>query len=156
MKGLENDTYRLLLIVSNIIALALLFISWKWPRVSALFFSFLFAWASWMNWSTVLQTPERYLEYASFTWSDLYKEFINGWFSLHIRLVVGFVATCQGLIALSMFFNGWIFRIGAIGAIIFLLAIIPLGVGSGFPCTLILSIAMWMIYRSGVKDNLAK
>jgi hypothetical protein len=36
---------------------------------------------------------------------------------------------------------------GTIGATIFLLAIVPLGVGSGFPCTVIMAIALFILLR---------
>jgi hypothetical protein len=63
--------------------------------------------------------------------------------------MVGFIATCQGLIALSMILKGWFFKTGCIGGIIFLLAIAPLGVGSGFPCTVVFAIALAVLYRKG-------
>ncbi|MBS1575659.1 MAG: hypothetical protein JST09_10190 [Bacteroidetes bacterium] len=145
MKGFENEIYYYLLMVSNLVALVMLFAAIKWPRVARLLFFLLFAWASWMNWTTVMEKPQVYLEYATFTWSALYRNFINGWFSQHIQLCVGFIATCQGLIALSMLLNKWIFRTGAIGAILFLMALIPFGLGSGFPTTLVMAIALIVI-----------
>jgi hypothetical protein len=74
-----------------------------------------------------------YLEYADLTWSSWYRSFIKGWFADHIQLAVGLIATCQGLIAISMLLKGWLYKIGSVGAIIFLLSILPFGVGSGFP-----------------------
>jgi len=59
-----------------------------------------------------------------------------------MQLVVGFIASCQGLIAVAILLKGWIFRVGCIGAIVFLLAILPLGIGSGFPCTAIMAAAL--------------
>lgn len=147
MKGFENEIYLYLLMLSNLAALILLFAAVRWPRVARLLFFLLFAWASWMNWTTAIEKPQVYLEYAHFTWSVTYSNFINGWFSHHIRTSVGFIATCQALIALSMLLNKWIFKSGAIGAIIFLLAIVPFGVGSGFPTTLIMAIAMIVILK---------
>lgn len=147
MKGLDNDLYVVMLIISNAVAVLQLIAAWKWPRIARLSFFLLFAWASWMNWTTSQQSPQFYLEYADLTWSNWYYEFINGWFADHIQLAVGFVATCQGLIAISLLLKGWIFRIGAIGAIIFLLAILPLGVGSGFPCSGIMAIAIAVLLR---------
>ena len=73
--------------------------------------------------------------------------FIKGWFADHIQLAVGLVATCQGLIAISMLLNGWLYKIGSVGAIIFLLSILPFGVGSGFPCTAIMAIALFILLK---------
>ena len=51
------------------------------------------------------------------------------------------------IIAVAMLLKGTMFRLGCIGAIIFLLAISPLGVGAGFPCTLTLALAIFYLIR---------
>ena len=147
MKGLDNQIYILLLVISNIIAILQLIAAVKWPRIARLSFFLLFAWAAVTNWTTSQQHPEFYLEYADLTWSGWYRDFINGWFGEHIEIAVGFVAVCQGMIAISMLLNGLIFKIGGIGAIIFLISILPFGVGSGFPCTGIMAIAIYLLLK---------
>lgn len=147
MKGLDNELYIILLIISNVIAVLQLIGSIKWPRVARLSFFLLFAWASWINWKTAIQSPGDYLEYADLTWISWYASFINGWFARHILLAVGFIATGQALIALSMLLKGWMYAIGCIGAIIFLLAILPFGVGAGFPATAIMAIACFILLK---------
>jgi hypothetical protein len=147
MKGLDNQTYVLLLAISNAIAILQLIAAIKWPRLARFSFFILFTWASYTNWKTALYTPHYYLEYADLTWSSWYKDFINGWFADHVKLGVGFIATCQALMALSMLLKGCLFKMGAIGAIIFLLSILPFGVGSGFPCTAIMAIAIIILIR---------
>lgn len=145
MKGFENEIYRYLLLVSNAVALIMLFAAIKWPRIARLMFFLLFGWACWMNFTTAIEKPQVYLDYADLTWSRYYYNFIHGWFSQHIKESVTVIAICQGLIALSMLLNGWIFKIGVSGAILFLLAIVPFGVGSGFPATIVMSIALVII-----------
>jgi hypothetical protein len=149
MKGLENNAYLFGLIISNALAILFLIIAiWK-PRIARLLFFLLFAWACWMNWTFSVNNPDAYLQYAELSLSDTYRNFINGWFSKHIPVIIGIIATCQGLIAISMLLKGWIYKLGIIGGIIFLLAIVPLGVGSGFPCTLIAAIALFKLYNKG-------
>ena len=150
MKGLENSTYLIGLLISNIVALIMLYAAVKYNRFARLLFFLLFSWASWVNWTTVIKTPNVYLDYADMTLIPTYRDIILGWFSKNIQLLVGFIATCQGLIAISMLLKGVAIKIGGIGAIIFLLAILPLGVGAGFPATLIMAIAM--IYIVHHKD----
>lgn len=145
LKGLENQTYLIAYIISNVAALVLLYCASAWPRIGRLLFVLLFAWASWTNWGTALRTPEVYLDYANLTFLDLYRQTINGWFSEHITLAVGIIATCQALIAVSMVLKGWIFKAGAAGAILFLVGIAPLGVGAAFPATLIMALAMGVL-----------
>jgi len=154
VNGLENSTYLAMLVISNFLALLLLFTAWKFPRLSRLLFFMLFTWAGWVNWSTALNSPEAYLEYASMAWLSVYKSFINGWFSEHIVLVVGCIATCQLLIAIGMQARGVVFRISAIGAIVFFISIAPLGVGSGFPCTLTMALAMYLLAKRGSANYL--
>lgn len=147
MNGLENQTYMILLIVSNIVAILQVIAAIKWPRIARLSFFLLFAWASWTNWSVSRRTPEYYLEYADLTWSNWYRNFIRGWFADHVQLAVGFVGTCQAFIAVSMLLKGWIYRVGSVGGILFLLSILPFGVGSGFPCTAIMAIALFILLK---------
>ena len=147
MKGLENQTYLIGYIISNVVAILMLLAAWKWHRTGRLLFFLLFGWACWINWKTVTQTPWVYLDYADLAFSNWYKHFIRGWFSQHTKLLVGFIATCQGFIAMAMLGRGWIFRAGIIGGIIFLLAILPLGVGAGFPATLIMAAGMYALLR---------
>lgn len=147
MKGLDNELYVILLTISNAVAILQLIAAIKWPRIARLSFFLLFAWASWTNWNESQQTPQFYLDYADLTWSGWYRDFIQGWFADHIQLAVGFIAICQGLIAISMLLKGWIFKIGGVGAILFLVSILPFGVGSGFPCTAIMAIAIYIFLK---------
>ena len=147
MKGLENQVYLIAYIISNAFALMLLFFSWKHIKLSRLIFSILFAWASWANWTTALNSPADYLDYFSLALIPFYRNFIEGWFSEHIQLMVGVIATSQALIAITLLLKGWVYKIGIIGGTLFLIAIMPLGVGSAFPCTLILAIALIMLYK---------
>ena len=152
MKGLDNQLYVTLLIVANIIAILQLIAAIRWPRIARLSFFLLFAWASWTNWSESQRAPQFYLEYADLTWSSWYRNFIRGWFADHIQLAVGTIAACQGLIAISMLLKGWIYKIGSAGAIIFLLSILPLGVGSGFPCTATMAVGILILLKRNNHD----
>ena len=148
MKGLDNQLYLILLIISNAIAVLQLVAAIKWPRIARLSFFLLFAWACWMNWTTSRQTPDVYIDYANLTWSKWYSDFIHGWFAAHIPLAVGFIALCQAYIAVAMLLKGILFKIGCIGAILFLLCIVPFGVGSGFPATVIMAAAVLVLYKN--------
>ncbi len=62
--------------------------------------------------------------------------------------MVTLISLAQGLIAIGMLLNGWIVRLACLGAIIFFFAIAPLGVGSGFPFTLITALAIYFILKN--------
>lgn len=152
MKGFENSTYLGLYIISNVIALCLLLAAWKIPKIARLLFSLLFAWAGYTNWSFATHSPEVYLEYAGLTFMNVYKQFINGWFSKHIIASIGFIATCQLFISISLLLRGFVFKIGVIGAIVFLIAIAPFGIGSAFPCTVIMAVGLYLLVRKHKHD----
>jgi len=152
MKGLEVPQYLIAYLISNTIAIALLLLAWKQPRIARVSFSVLFIWACYTNWHLALTKPNDYLFYGNLTFLSSYKNFILGWFSQYILLAVGFIATCQGLIALSLLLKGRLYATGIIGAIIFLLAIAPLGVGSAFPCTVILAVALFVLLKKKPQD----
>jgi hypothetical protein len=122
-----------------VLALVLALFAWRRPRVGRLLYVLLFVWASAVNWTTALTTPSVYLEYGPLALLDLYREIIYGLFAPAVIAFVGAIATCQGLIALGLVFGGTGARVARAGAIAFLIAIAPLGVGSGFPATLIMA-----------------
>jgi hypothetical protein len=143
-----TDQHLYFLVAANIVAWAILFLAIFYPRLARLSFFLLFAWACWVNWMTSQQTPGAYLEYAGLSVFPGYRSFIRGWFSRNIELTVGIIASCQGLIAIAMWTRGILFQLAAIGATVFLLAIIPLGIGSGFPATLVMAAAMlWLVIK---------
>lgn len=146
MNSLDSSTVMILYLVSNAVALLLLFTATKYHRVCRGLFFMLFAWASYTNFTTAIRTPHFYLSYAESSFFDSYKVFINGWFSAHITAVVCLIAAGQAMIAFSMLMRGTLFRIGAAGGIVFLLAIAPLGVGAAFPCTLLMAASLWILW----------
>jgi hypothetical protein len=155
MKGFANDTYLLMYVISNAAAILFLLAAWKRPVIARFLFFILFAWAAWTNYTTIRSTPGVYQEYGDLTFLDAYEEFIHGWFRQHAVAAVQFIALSQALIAIAMLFNGWIFRWGCMGGILFLLAIAHFGVGSAFPCTLVLAAALYLLYVKREKIRLA-
>ena len=135
-------------IATNIIAILILVAAFKKPKLARLLFVLLFGWACWINYTTARLDPYDYLNYAAFTPVGFYHDFITGWFEEHITSMVTLIAVGQGLIALGMLLKGWLVRIAGIGAIIFLLAIAPLGIGSGFPATVITAVAVYVILKN--------
>ncbi|MCB0634062.1 MAG: hypothetical protein R2824_28300 [Saprospiraceae bacterium] len=136
--------------LSNAVAILLLLAAIRSPKLARLLFAMLFFWASWINYSTSSATPEVYLEYGEKA-VNLYAAFINGWFRQHISEFVKAIAVGQGLIALGMLLKGIWVRLACIGAIIFLLAIAPLGLYAAFPFSLIAGAACFFILK---KDDL--
>lgn len=147
--------YLVPFLISNGIAIFLIWLSWKAPKISRWAFVLLFLWASGTNLYIANSTPKVYLDYAPMA-SALYRSFILGWFASHIQLMVSTIAVGQFLVGFFLILGKNWLRLGAIGGIIFLLAIMPLGVGSGFPCPLFLAIALFLVYRAFTVQQHAK
>jgi hypothetical protein len=122
-----------------VLAVVLLAAARVWPRIGRVSYVALFAWACGVNWQTAIERPHVYLEYADLAVLDPYRDFIRGFFAAHILPIVGTIATCQGLIAAGLFAGGKPARLALVGASVFLVMIAPLGVGSGFPATVIMT-----------------
>ena len=149
MNGFDNRYYIFLMVMANLIAIFQLVASVKWTRLARLSFFLLFAGASLKNFITSQVIPQVYMSYAEITWSETYREFIHGWFSWHVKMFVGLIAFFQLLIAISFLLNNKAYKTGCIGGIIFLVAIIPLGIGSGFPATIVMTIALFILLNKG-------
>lgn len=126
---------------STLVALLMLGTSlWSATAGRLLFFA-LFAWAAQVNLRTALTAPAVYLDYAPLAALDVYRRFIEGFFAAHVTAIVSAIAVGQATIAALLLFRGRARAAGLAGAIVFLLAIVPLGTGSGFPATLIMAMA---------------
>jgi hypothetical protein len=151
MKGL--DQFLIPYLVSQAIAIIILFTAWKNTRLARLFFFLLFIWASATNMYLGIKDPDIYQEYADMA-IPAYKNFINGWFSQNKQIVIPLIAVGQVCISVGMLLKkDWV-SYACFGAIVFLLSIAPLGTGSAFPFSLIVSPAAWLIYRNDHKEFL--
>jgi len=128
--------YVVTYLVANAVGLALFELGYWLPRVARWVWVGIFVWAATVNTFTAATEPWVYLAYGSLTPSHWYEAFINGWFSAHIPGFVMAIAVGQLTIAILLSREGSARRLGVWGATLFLLAIAPLGVGSGFPFSL--------------------
>jgi hypothetical protein len=121
--------------------LAMLVVSIDSVKAGRVLLSALFVWAAGTNLRVAITEPDAYLNYAPYAVLDAYRSFILGSFAHHITPIVGTIAFGQAGIAFLLATNGWPRRLGYAGAIVFLLAIVPLGVGAGFPATILMALA---------------
>ena len=134
-------------IISNAIALTALGLTWRVPTAGRIALGVIFLLASIVNTYTALTTPEEYLFYKDFAVLKSYRHFINGWFATHTEAVVLPIAAGQLVIAGGMFRGGRITRLAIASVVIFGLAIAPLGIGSAFPCSILLALAAILLWR---------
>jgi hypothetical protein len=134
-------------LTANAIALAILALALLMPRVARWAAVVIFVWASLTNTVTALSAPEAYLGYAALTPSAWYQQFILGWFSEHIAAMVLPIAAGQMIIAILLAMPRPWRALGVAGALTFLLAIAPLGVGAGFPFSITFGAAILIADR---------
>ncbi len=149
---ISDSTFWLAYWTSNIGGAILAITGWKWVRIARYLFAALFGWASWFNLDTVASTPDVYLDYALLTPVRFYSDFITGWFADHVTGAVMTVAIGQGLIAIGMLLGKTWARIAAVGAMAFLLAVAPLGLGSAFPASLLMAVGAYFVYRGSASS----
>jgi hypothetical protein len=133
-------------VASNVVALLMLGACWRWRNVGRFLFFALFLWAAQTNLRVALFHPNDYLQFAR--WAvEPYRRFIEGPFARHVSFIVGAIALGQLAIAVLVMLRGRVVALGLVGAIVFLLAIAPLGRGSAFPFSLIVSAAALRLLR---------
>jgi hypothetical protein len=134
-------------LISNIVAVVFLVAAWRWPRPTRWAAALVFLWAAVTNARIALATPEVYLESAMLTPVAIYRDFIVGWFSRYVQPMVLAIALGQLVIAALLAGPARSRWIGVAGALVFLAAIAPLGVGSAFPFSLTFGAALLVLHR---------
>jgi hypothetical protein len=140
--------YAIAYYASNAVAVAILVVAWRRPTIARWICVAVFLCASITNATISIRHPASYLEYSGLTVWSLYRDFINGWFSQHVRWVVLPIALGQLVISILLSISRPWRSLGVVGAVTFLLAIAPLGAGSAFPLSVTFSAALIMMNRS--------
>lgn len=133
------NLYRQL--ASTAVGLAIFIAAIRSARAGRVLLSAAFIGAAGTNLRIALTSPSDYLNFAHFAVLDVYRWFILGYFAHHTAAIIATIAIGQALIVFLLAMNGWPRRLGYVGAIVFLLAIVPLGIGSGFPATILMALA---------------
>lgn len=94
---------------------------------------------------TGISNPQAYLGYGQGA-VGLYQKFIYGIFSSNTSLIVSLIASGQIVVGIFLLMKKKLFLLGILGGIIFLIAISPLGIGSAFLSTLLMSISLVLLY----------
>ena len=87
--------------ISQAASLLILFLAFRKPVWARYIFAAIFIAAGIFNWITSIRSPEAYMMYAN-TAVGFYRDFIDGWFKKHIRLLVPMIATGQLMIGAGM------------------------------------------------------
>ena len=153
MEFLDDPAYRIPYLISNGVALFMLFLAVahvKWGRRA---YATLFLWAAWMNASVAWNDPISYLRFADLTFSEFYRDFMLNTFAPDIQRYMAAVAVLLGLTALGITVGGIWRVIASIGGILFFLIVAPFGVGSALRCTLILALGLFIILWKHIRSR---
>jgi hypothetical protein len=133
---------------SNIFSILLSVVAALWPRISRWVFVVMSLAAGIINITTAIQQPWVYVDYGQSALPELYRLFIYGFFSQHTQPItqpiVLAIAAGQLIVGALLMRRGWLFGLGVLGGITFLVAIASIGVFSGFPATLIIAAALFV------------
>jgi hypothetical protein len=134
-------------LVTNAVAVALFAIALKWPNVARRIVGTGFMIAGIVNCYIVLRDPQAYVRGFGPHAISVYRAFINSAFATNpAALVLPIAAGLLLMGALVLTHDPWV-KLALVGMIEFLVAISPLGLGSAFPATLILSATMVVLFR---------
>jgi len=141
-------------VLSNAISMLLLILALKRPVTARTLMSILFIGAAFFNGYTAIIHPGTYMVYAELAALPAYESFIRGAFSRHISTFILMIAIAQLAIGICIAGREVLSKAALAGAIIFLLAIAPLGAGSAFPCTVVLAAACAVLLIKGQPETL--
>jgi hypothetical protein len=141
-------------IITNVFSVLFLLCCFRWPNAGRLIGSLIFASAGIFNLVTANGRPWVYLDYGGWTFLPVYRDFIFGFFALHIPLIISSVAVCQIVIALLLWTHARGVQSGCLSASLFLVVIAPLGVGSAFPSSLVMGFGLYHLSRQNFQSNL--
>jgi hypothetical protein len=145
---LFDDTWAIPHVISTLVATAFLLASVHRPLLARKLYAALFVYATLVNAAVAFFKPLSYLDNARYALLESYRSFILGWFADHIALVVGSISFAQALITAGLIIGGVWARASLSAAIIFFVAISPLGVASAFPSSLIWALgAGWLLFN---------
>ena len=144
--------YAVPFVLSNLVFGLALLAAMKRPMVARLFFVVAFLGAGIFNTWTAIKDPVAYLTYADTTPVRFYEEFIRGYFSAHVQEFVIIIAAGQILVGLALVLDKRWTRLGCLGGMIFGVAIAPLGIGSAFPSTIVMSLAFLVLILKSPHD----
>ena len=116
----------------------------------------IFVAAGLFNTYTAITQPDVYLDYHDMAVLDVYRRFINGFFSEYTQAIVLSIALGQLSVGALLTGSGHLLRMGVAGGVIFFIAITPLGVGSAFPATLLMAVALIVMQRRLGQDEVKK
>jgi hypothetical protein len=138
----------------NVAVLVLLVVAARRPRIARVLFSALFVGGGLWNLFASLTMPQFYVETYGPAATPPYAAFIYGPFATNPALFVVPIAIGELAIGTLATRTGKALQLGMFGAMVFLLAIAPMGVGSAFPLSIFGMAAAYLLFRQPLRTTL--
>jgi hypothetical protein len=135
---------------SNLVALVMVALSWRWKAAARLSFVLLFLVAGIYNFATAFARPGEYVSFIRLENGSYALRF----FLQHPAAIVASIGIGQLVIAVLVSLRNWPVTLGLLGATLFLLGIAPLGTAAGFPASLVMAIAALLLLRTSYASTL--
>ncbi len=133
------------LIITNVVFGAMVFLAWWKPNVARNLFALVFMGAALFNAANSIFHPESYWSFGELAIFKFYRDFIGGAFHDYTRVIILLIAMGQAIVSLALIRGGNWARVACWGGIMFGIGIAPLGIGSGFPASLLMAVAFWIL-----------
>ncbi|MFP4529629.1 MAG: hypothetical protein ACLFQX_13870 [Candidatus Kapaibacterium sp.] len=140
--------------ISMVFALILLWLSIKRRTAARIIYILLFVGAGVFNIYTARTQPGQYVEGFGEHAVGPYQDFIYGSFAEHASMLVILIGLGQIAVSFLLAFPRKSLVAGAIGGIVFLVAIAPLGIGSAFPSSLIMAAGLVILIRNAPEKSI--
>ncbi len=136
--------------ISLVIAVCLLVFAFGRPSIARWSVALIFVWAGCYNLWLGATDPTEYINFANLAIVPAYRDFINGYFSTICGPMIMAIGVGQLLCGIAMALGGRVARWGVVGVVTFLTLIAPLGQGSAFPFSILVSLAAVVCLQGGV------
>ncbi len=136
---------------AQLIAVLYVIAAWRWPRIARMIAGAGFIVAGGYNIWTAVSSPSSYVTGFGPHALPIYRTFIYGVFARYTTAFVIAIALGQLLVGVAISARVRWRKPGYFGAIVFLVAITPLGIGSAAPSTLVFAFAIALLLRFDVK-----
>ncbi|MBS1709828.1 MAG: hypothetical protein JSS65_14035 [Armatimonadetes bacterium] len=132
--------------VSQVFAVVTLAFAFGRPKVARWVMAALFSYAAVHNALFAVFSPQEYQGFASMMLVGWYREIVEGPFRTSATAWLAVIALGQAIVALCLAMGGQRLWVGVAGVIVFLVALLPFGVGSAFPFGVVVSLAALVVY----------
>ncbi len=138
-------------VTTHVVAVAYVAVAWRWPRVARWILGVGFLFAGIFNIRMVFNSPHLYVEGFGPHAVAPYRQLIYGAFARHTAAFIVPIACGQMVVGALALLPVADPVLGYIGAITFLLAITPLGIGAAAPSTLIFAAGVALLFRQSAR-----